>query len=127
MEYQAGRTFNHYDPPSKVKTSIRQLPFSSHTTDRWRELWFPVKEIGGMKEVSPYGVLNVVQENDTLIIGINALAVVDATIEVTSQGKMLFKESKRFKPMDVFTTTISVDVTQPYAVQVKGMDLLLRP
>jgi len=51
LEYQAGRTFNQYEPPAEIKTSITQLPFSPHTTDRWTEIWFPFKDIGGIKEV----------------------------------------------------------------------------
>jgi hypothetical protein len=126
LEYQAGRTFNQYDPPSKIKTSITQLPFSPHTTDRWTEIWFPFKDIGGIKEVSPYGVLNAVNENGKVTIGINALAIADATIEITSRGKVLFTERKKFKPMEVFTTTLSLDNSEPYAVAVHGMDLSLR-
>ncbi len=126
LEYQAGRTFNQYDPPSKIKTSITQLPFSPHTSDRWTELWFPFKEIGGIKEASPYGVLNVSKEHGNLSIGVNSLATVDATIEVTSQGKTLFTENKKFRPMDVFTTLVPIGDAQPYTVSVKGMDLSLQ-
>jgi tetratricopeptide (TPR) repeat protein len=126
LEYQAGRTFNQYDPPSKIKTSITQLPFSPHTTDRWTEIWFPFKDIGGIKEVSSYGVLNAVNENGRLAIGINSLTVADATIEITSRGKVLFTERKKFKPMEVFTTAIPLDSAEPYVVSVSGMNLSLR-
>jgi hypothetical protein len=126
LEYQAGRTFNQYEPPPKIKTSITQLPFSPHATDRWTEIWFPFKDIGGIKEVSPNGVLNAVNENGKLTIGINALAIADATIEITSRGKVLFTERKKFKPMEVFTTSIALTSEEPYAVSVSGMDLSLR-
>jgi predicted Zn-dependent protease len=126
LEYQAGRTFNQYDPPTKIKTSITQPSFSPHTTDRWTEIWFPFKDIGGIKEVSPYGVLNAANENGKLSIGINALAAVDATVEVSSRGKILFTEQKKFKPMDVFTTAIPLDSDEPYTISVSGMNLSLQ-
>jgi len=71
-------------------------------------------------------VLNVVSENGKLTIGINALAAVDATVEVTSRGKILFTEEKKFKPMDVFTTTVALNGAGSYAVSVRGMDLSLQ-
>ena len=123
MEFQAGRLFDQYSPSSAVKSVLTQVPFSPGITDRWSEIWFPVKEIGAINEVSPYGVLAVKYENDKLQVGVNALAFVDATIEVKSNGKIIHTESRKFKPMDVYLTSVQLDKNMPYEVTVNGMDL----
>ena len=99
--------------------------FSPGVTDRWSEIWFPVKEIGGITEVSPYGVLAVKHENDKLQVGVNSLAFVEATVEVKSNGKVIYSENKKFKPMDVLLTSVQLDKNAPYEVTVNGMDLQL--
>ena len=123
MEFQAGRLFDQYSPSSSVKSVLTQVPFSPGVTDHWSEIWFPVKEIGGLTEVSPYGVLAIKYENSKLQVGVNSFAFADAMIEVTSNGNIIHTESKKFKPMDVFITSVPLDKNARYEVTVKGMDL----
>ncbi len=127
MEFQAGRLFDQYSPSSTIKSVLTQVPFSPGVTDRWSEIWFPVKEIGGINDVSPYGVLSVKHENDKLQIGINSLAFVDALVEVRSNEKIIYTESKKFKPMNVWVTAVQLDKNVPYEISVKGMDLMYNP
>lgn len=122
MEFQAGRSFNQY-LQSAFRSPIKELGFSPGLTDSWREIWFPVKDIGGMSDVSPMGVLNVDIQNDTLTFGVNALASVNARIVVTSEGAILYSTEKQFKPMDVFSGTVVMNGKQNYLVTVEGMDL----
>jgi hypothetical protein len=123
MEFQAGRTLNQYSPNPSLKTPITQIPFSPELTDRWKEIWFPVKEIGGFKEVSPVGALNVSHEKGQLEIGINALAFVQAKLNVKSEGKIIYAEDIKFKPMDVFIKTIPLSENAAFEINVEGMDL----
>ena len=48
IEYQAGRLYVQYFPGEE--NPISQATFDPHLTDQWTEVWFPVKEIGGIKE-----------------------------------------------------------------------------
>lgn len=123
MEFQAGRLFDQYSPSSIVKSVLTQVPFSPGVTDRWSEIWFPVKEIGGISEVSPQGVLAVRRENDHVNIGINSLAFVDATIEMKSGGKIIYEEYKKLKPTDVFVTSVQLDKNVAFEINVRGMGL----
>jgi Flp pilus assembly protein TadD len=118
MEFQAGRQFNQYAPSSAVKSVITQVPFSPGVTDRWTERWFPIKETGGVTDVSPYGVMHVKDGN----LSLNSLSFVDATIEIRSNGKIISSEKKSFKPMDVFHTKMEGD-----EVIIKEMDLQYNP
>ncbi len=127
MEFQAGRMFNQYGGSSAFQTPIAQTPFDPGLTDRWHEIWFPVKEIGGLKAVSPLGVLNVVSEGGKLEIGVNALAFAQGKVVVKSAGKVIFTEDKKFKPMDVYKTTVPLAANADYEVSVEGMDLKYAP
>ena len=122
MEFQAGRTFNqHVQNP--YRSPIKEMGFNPTMTDRWKEIWFPIKDIGGMQEVSPLGVLNVKNTNGNLQIGINSLSFVKAKLIIKSNGKTLLSEDKTFKPMDVFTKTIPLASGADYEIVVEGMDL----
>ncbi len=123
MEFQAGRTFNQYIQ-SSFRSPIKEMSFNPCNTDQWKEIWFPVKEIGGLLEVSSMGILNVRHEQGKLEIGINALAFVKAKIIVKSNGKIISTEDKKFRPMDVFKFAVPLDNNMPYEVTVEGMDLV---
>jgi hypothetical protein len=127
MEFQAGRMHNQYGGTSAFKTPISQTPFNPGLTDRWHEIWFPVKEIGGMTEVSPSGVLHVDVKDGKLQIGVNSFAFVTGKIVVKSEGKVILTEEKSFKPMDVFKTSVTLNANTDYEVNVEGMDLKHSP
>ena len=127
MEFQAGRLFNQYSPSPALKSPITQVPFTPSLTDQWNELWFPVKEIGGFVDVSPMGVLNVKPENGKLQIGINALAFAQARLIVKVEGKVMYTEDKKFKPMEVYGTSVPQGLNAGYEVVVEGMDLQYNP
>jgi tetratricopeptide (TPR) repeat protein len=127
MEIQAGRTFNQYGGTSAFKTPISQVPFTAGLTDRWNEIWFPVKEIGGISDVSPMGVMHIKSGNGKLEVGINALAFAQAKLIVKSKGEVLFTEDIKFKPMDVYLTSVSLGEGADYDVVVEGMDLQYNP
>ena len=61
IEFQAGRLFDQYFPGAT--NPISQVGFEPYVMDRWSEIWFPIKEIGGMEDASEYGVLNVETKN----------------------------------------------------------------
>lgn len=125
MEFQAGRTLNQYLPSRSVKTPITQIPFSPHGTDRWSEIWFPVKEIGGLHEVSPYGVLHVTKKgNGAINIGVNALAFADAQVTVKVNDKTVYTAKKSFKPMEVWKASVPLNEKGDFEVSVEGMDLV---
>lgn len=127
MEMQSGRTFNQYGGTSAFKTPISQTPFNPGLTDRWHEIWFPVKEIGGISDVSPMGVLHAGVENGKLMLGVNSFVFGEGKIIVKSGGKVVLTENKTFKPMDVFKTSVSIASSNDYEITVEGMDLQYSP
>ncbi|MCK5470060.1 MAG: DUF5107 domain-containing protein, partial [Cyclobacteriaceae bacterium] len=102
IEFQAGRLFNQFSR-GKHKNPNRQVGFSPYLSDRWEEIWFPIKEIGGMTTSSRYGVLNLTDKNDNLTIGINALQNLNDTLYIKVGNAITSKELLKMNPMDVFT------------------------
>jgi tetratricopeptide (TPR) repeat protein len=98
--------------------------FAPYTTDRWRELWFPYKEIGPLVSATPAGVLNARSGGGQVSLGFSALRKVDEDIVVLSGGKEVFRERLRLEPMGVYRKTVAAAVEQT-ALRVKLGDLLL--
>ncbi|MEM9327565.1 MAG: DUF5107 domain-containing protein, partial [Bacteroidota bacterium] len=101
IEFQAGRQFNQYSPGAD-RNPITKTPFEPYRTDEWSEIWFPVKDIRGLTEVSKSGVLHIVNDNGTLEIGVNALQNAEGTVTVHADGTKLFEEQLDLPPMGVF-------------------------
>jgi tetratricopeptide (TPR) repeat protein len=110
MEYQAGRLFNQYFP--SAINPISQAHFDPYVMDRWRELWFPFKEIGGMVDASEHGVLNVKDENGSVYVAFNALQKLDQEIEVVIDGKKVLSEKLNLGPMEIFSKTFPGNASQ---------------
>lgn len=122
VEFQAGRLFVQYSP-GEHENPITQATFEPYTTDRWREVWFPVKQIGGLSDVSETAVLHVEENGADLQIGVNALEKVTGTLEVVSGDDLLFSQKVDLAPMGVFIQKVNLRGAKQYEVRIKEMDL----
>lgn len=86
--------------------------FAPYTTDRWREYWFPYKEIGPLVKATPDGVLHARATGKEVVLGFSALRRVDEEIAVFNGGKEIFRERLRLEPMGVWRKTIAAAVDQ---------------
>jgi tetratricopeptide (TPR) repeat protein len=109
IEFQAGRLFNQYSP-GRQPNPIRQVGFAPGATDRWEEVWFPFKNIRGMTDASPYGVLNIERNENNISLGINALRSLNDPLEVRMDGKKIFSTQLTMDPMEIYSVDIE-DIT----------------
>ncbi|WP_190810816.1 DUF5107 domain-containing protein [Flagellimonas sp. S3867] len=105
IEFQAGRLFNQYFPGAE--NPVSQANFDPYVMDSWQELWFPIKEIGGMEAASEYGVLNVERNGDNATLGINALQAFNEPLQVVINGEEVSTENLEMVPMQVFEKTFA--------------------
>jgi tetratricopeptide (TPR) repeat protein len=105
VEPQTGLMFNQ-EAASSSLTPFKHAYFQPHSVSRWRELWFPVKGIGGMVDGTPYGTLNVTRSGGRLHIGICPLQRVEADLKVTVGGKIIHTEPLSLTPMEVHQVSI---------------------
>ncbi len=122
IEFQAGRLFDQYSPGNH-KNPITQVPFGSHYTDTWYEIWFPFNQIGGLTEVSPKAAMHITKTDGQIEIGINALSSGSGTLVVQASGEEVFKKSLEFQPSQVVKETVDIPRGSAYQVSVKEMDL----
>lgn len=121
IEFQAGRLFDQYFPGAV--NPISQVGFDPYVMDRWSEIWFPIKEIGGMEDASEHGVLNIEFQTGKATIGINALQQLDTNIEIVVNGKKTTK-AIALLPMEVFTTSFPASQADTIEVVVNGTELV---
>lgn len=105
IEFQAGRLFNQYSPGRK-SNPIRQVGFPPGATDRWDEVWFPFKNIHGMVDASPHGVLNIERNQNKIIVGLNALSSLDDSLVVRLDDKKIFSTQLRMAPMEIYSVNL---------------------
>ena len=117
IEFQAGRLFSQHSSGNHVNP-IRQVGFSPYTSDRWEEIWFPIKDIGGMSTSSRYGILNITNKNDNLTIGINALQNIKDTLYIKVDNTIAGKEPIVMKPMDVFTKNVQIKAGSDFEIYI---------
>lgn len=122
IEFQAGRLLVQYSPGSH-DNPITQATFEPYTTDQWREIWFPVKAIGGLSDVSEQAVLHVEQQGDGIEVGINALARVSGTLEVSTGDRVIFRQEVDLPPMAVLTRKVPLNDAGAYEVRIPELDL----
>jgi len=122
IEFQAGRLFDQYSP-SSATNPISQVGFDPYMMDRWSEIWFPYKEIGGMVDASQHGVLNVEIKDDETYIGLNALQELNHTIQVLVNGNIVLSELLKLKPMEIFVKTIAIKPQDKLEITIDGTEL----
>lgn len=92
-EPQAGRLFSQVDHEF----------FPPYTGDAWRELWFPVKDIGGISAASPSAVMNVLRKGDSVSLKLCALRDINDDLVAESEGGEVFKAHPVLRPMQTTT------------------------
>ncbi len=121
IEFQAGRLFDQFFP-GEDETVLTQTAFEPGQVDIWRELWFPVKGIGGLTSVSQKGVLHANLRDDQLQIGLNVFQMDSSTLQVYQDTVLVYQEEVRLDPLEPFLHTIPWDGSN-FRVEVTEWDL----
>ncbi len=106
IEFQAGRLFNQYSPGAV--NPISQANFEPYVMDRWREIWFPFREIGGMEAATEYVVMNMEWKKEGFYLGINALQKINDELKIKVNGRLASSDLLVLDPMEVFSRTIGI-------------------
>ncbi|MDF4203254.1 DUF5107 domain-containing protein [Maribacter sp. SA7] len=125
IEFQAGRLFDQYQPTNAVNP-ISQVGFDPYMMDKWSEIWFPFKQIGGMVDASPEGVLNVETVDGETYIKVNALQNLDTKIQIFN-GQETIIETLNLKPMEIYSKKIVTTTPANVEVSVLGTELEYKP
>ena len=119
IEYQTGRLFNQAGWHSSL-TPFKQREFIPYSTDTWRELWSPVKNTEGIKNVSPYGVLNTKESKNKLIIYFNPLQKIDDDLVIKFNGKVVYQKHISLTPLELFVDSLKWEKGNKYQISIGG-------
>jgi predicted Zn-dependent protease len=106
-EPQTGLLYNQAGSDSSL-TPFKHMSFPPQSVMRWRELWFPVKGIGGLVAASPHAALNVERAAGRLKVGLCPLRSIDDDLIITLAGETIFSWRLTLKPMETFSQTIEI-------------------
>lgn len=109
MEFQAGRMLNQFSPSKSVDTPLTKAGFAPYTLDQWSNYWFPVKEIGGISDVSKTGVVHVEKSENLINLGFNPFQKVDGKMEIIINGKLEQTVAVQAMPMEAISHEIKYD------------------
>jgi tetratricopeptide (TPR) repeat protein len=109
MEFQAGRMLNQFSPSKSVETPLTKAGFAPYTLDQWSNYWFPVKDIGGISDVSKTGVVHVKQSDNLISLGFNPFQKVDGELEIFINGKQEQTVAVQAMPMEAINHEIKYD------------------
>jgi tetratricopeptide (TPR) repeat protein len=123
IEFQSGKSFNQAMTTSSL-TPFKHSEFIPYDTDITTELWFPLKETGGMVAASEYGVLNVIKQPTHIEIILSALQKLNSNLVVRFDGGEKVKEYKIvLNPLELFTSEIEIDSSMDFTIEL-GDELL---
>ena len=119
IEWQSGRLFNQA-AGSSSETPFKHREFAPYGTDKWSEIWFPLKETKGVKTASPYGIINYEQHGNNLIIYFSPLQEIHNRLTVSSGGSKLYEKQLDLKPLSLFSDSLKIDPRKEFTIDIGG-------
>ncbi|MBI9064217.1 MAG: hypothetical protein JEZ14_19690, partial [Marinilabiliaceae bacterium] len=117
IEYQAGKLFNQA-ANSSTFTPFKHREFLPYDSDIMRELWFPLKNTGGMVAASEYGVLNVEHKQGMIVLKLSPLQYLQSQIIIKVQGKEVFSDQLNLAPLQLYTKEIELNAEGYFTVEI---------
>jgi tetratricopeptide (TPR) repeat protein len=116
IEFQSGKSFNQAMTTSSL-TPFKHSEFIPYDADITTELWFPLKETGGMVAASEYGVLNVIKNGTSIKIILSALQKLDTELEVSSGSEVVKRDKVVLKTLGLYQTDIEMDTAVDFTIE----------
>lgn len=123
IEFQAGKLFNQA-ANSSTKTPFKHKEFAPYDADVMDEMWFPLKETGGMVAVSKFAVLNVSGKENKQDIVLSALQTINDDLRIYKNGELLSSVTIELKPLELYKTTINLTGNENFKI-ILGDDKLI--
>lgn len=90
-----------------------------YETREFEQYWYPVREIGEIKNATIDAAVNVEPRENGLYIGFNVTGTFKGcTVRVTENGKELFAETTDLDPTTVYQKTVAAKITNIHSVKV---------
>jgi len=123
VEIQSGLLFNQADSRSG-KTPFKHTFFSPNSVERFEELWFPVKGIGGIADANAFGALNVTQIGSKVKFGVYAAQNLNEPLIITDGNQPFYSARICLKPTEVFLDSVELNIPDTTLTVIVGKNLL---
>ncbi|MFC4221270.1 DUF5107 domain-containing protein [Flagellimonas marina] len=115
IEYQTGSTFNQAMESSTL-TPFKHREFAPYDSDLSSELYFPLKNTGGMDMATEYAVLNVIRKNsDSVQIKLSALSPLDTKLKI-KVGEKVLSDDVKLNPLELHTLDIALHENEDFNI-----------
>lgn len=116
VKFQTGKLFNQA-ARSSMFAPFKHSEFPPHDADISYEIWFPLKNTGGMVAASPLGrTINIKKKSDTVLIVLSALQPINDDLNVLVEGEILASGKVVLKPLEIFELPVNADVAEKMKV-----------
>ena len=89
-----------------------------YETKEFEQYWYPVREIGEIKNATIDAAVNVERRKDGLYLGFNVTGVfTGCTVVVTDGGKELLREKADLSPEQIYQKTIAADIADIHRIR----------
>lgn len=122
IEFQAGREFLQYSP-GEHNNPMTQAVFAPLSQDTWREIWFPVRDIDGLTDVSEKGVMHLSSTAGKLTLGLNVFEKSSGTLLIKSDGVIISEEKFSLDVPQTLVKEYSIGNNKNFEVEIKALDL----
>ena len=98
-------------------------------TRTFEQYWYPIREIGAVKNATLDAAVNIEKNSSTLFAGVQATNTFrDATIQIFHQGKEIFCTKENLDPSMSYTKELEIDETlkqEDFSIKVSGRKRIL--
>lgn len=94
-----------------------------YETKEFEQYWYPVREIGEIKNATIDAALNVENRKDGLYFGFNVTGIFkNCKIKVTDNGKEIYSETADMSPDRVYHKTLNTEISDIHNIKVSLFD-----
>lgn len=94
-----------------------------YETKEFEQYWYPVREIGEIKNATIDAALNVENRKDVLYFGFNVTGIFkNCKITVTDNGKEIYSETADMSPDRVYHKTLNTEISDIHNIKVSLFD-----
>lgn len=94
-----------------------------YETREFEQYWYPIREIGEIKNATIDAAVNVEKRNEGLYFGFNVTGVFNnCTITVTDNGKEIYSEKTDMSPDKVYHKTLQTEISDIHNIKVSLCD-----
>jgi len=115
IEFQAGKLFNQA-ASSSTFTPFKHREFIPYDADVMKEIWFPLKNTGGMVAASEYAVLNVVREENRVKLVLSALQEINDELGIRTGTDTIIMHVA-LAPLELFTRDLIIPAGEEFTLE----------